>query len=102
MLIYSLDFLLRKNVKHPKVVPTPIPPPTPDNTAVIQNAVRETANAIRGQTIEERDRLTSGMASAVGEVVRNMQDAQTQGASELLNNLNRGLAPTVTNLFSIR
>ena len=85
--------------KHPKVAPTPIPPPPPDNTAAIQNAVRETAAAIRGQAIEERDRLTSGMANTVGELVRNVQDAHRQGKSELLNNLNRGFAPTITNLF---
>ena len=85
--------------KHPKVAPTPLPPPTPDNTAVIQNAVRETANAIRGQAVEERDRMYAGMANTVGELVRNMQDAHKQGVSELLNNLNRGFAPTITNLF---
>ena len=85
--------------KHPKVAPTPLPPPTPDNTAVIQNAVRETAAAIRGQAIEERDRMYAGMANTVGELVRNMQDAHKQGVSELLNNLNRGFAPTITNLF---
>ena len=84
--------------KHSKVAPAPIPPAPPDNTSVIQNAVRETANAIRGQAIEERDRLTSGMANTVGELVRNMQDAHKQGVSELLNNLNRGFAPAVTNL----
>ena len=76
-----------------------MPPPAPDNTAAIQIAVRETATAIRGQTVEERDRLTSGMANTVGELVRNMQDAHKQGVSELLNNLNRGFAPTITNLF---
>ena len=85
--------------KHPKVAPTPIPPPPPDNTAAIQNAVRETAAAIRGQAIEERDRLTSGMANTVGELVRSVQNAHRQGMSELLNNLNRGMAPTITNLF---
>ena len=85
--------------KHPKVAPTPIPPPPPDNAATIQNAVRETAAAIRGQAIEERDRLTSGMANHVGELVRNMQDAHRQGVSELLNSLNRGFAPSITNLF---
>ena len=85
--------------KHPKVAPTPIPPPAPDNTAAIQTAVRETATAIRGQAIEERDRMYSGMANTVGELVRNMQDAHKQGVSELLNNLNRGFAPTITNLF---
>ena len=46
---------------HQKVAPTPMPPPAPDNTAAIQNAVRETAAAIRGHAAEERDRLTSGM-----------------------------------------
>merc|ERR1711983_364424 len=84
---------------HRKVAPTPIPPPAPDNTATIQNAVRETAAAIRGQAIEERDRLTSGMANTVGELVRNVQNAHRQGISELLNNLNRGIAPTITNVF---
>ena len=39
------------------------------------------------------------MANTVGELVRNMQDAHKQGVSELLNNLNRGFAPTITNLF---
>ena len=85
--------------KHPKVAPTPIPPPPPDNTAAIQNAVRETATAIRGQAAEERDRMYSGMANTVGEMVRNMQDAHKQGFSELLNNLSRGVAPTINNLF---
>ena len=85
--------------KHSKVAPTPLPPPAPDNTAVIQNAVRETAAAIRGQAVEERDRMYNGMANTVGELVRNMQDAHKQGVSELLNNLNRGFAPTITNLF---
>ena len=85
--------------KHPKVAPTPIPPPPPDNTAAIQNAVRETATAIRGQAAEERDRMYSGMANTVGEMVRNMQDAHKQGFSELLNNLSRGFAPTINNLF---
>ena len=89
--------VLEELQKHPKVAPTPIPPPPPDNTATIQNAVRETAAAIRGQAIEERDRLTSGMANTVGELVRNMQDAHKQGVSELLNNLNRGY-PSITNL----
>ena len=81
------------------MAPTLIPPAPPDNTAVIQNVVRETAKAIRGQAIEERDRLTSGMANTVGELVRNMQGAHKQGVSELLNNLNRGFAPAVTDLF---
>ena len=85
--------------KHPKVAPTPIPPPPPDNTAAIQNAVRETAAAIRGQAIDERDRMYSGMANTVGELVRNMQDVHRQGVSEILNNLNRGFPPTITNLF---
>ena len=40
-----------------------------------------------------------GMANKVGEPVRNVQDAHRQGMSELLNNLNRGFAPTITNLF---
>ena len=66
---------------------------------MIQNAVRETAAAIRGQAVEERDRMYAGMANTVGELVRNMQDAHKQGVSELLNNLNRGFAPTITNLF---
>ena len=61
--------------------------------------MRETAEAIRGQAIEERDRMYSGMANTVGELVRNMQDAHKQGFSELLNNLNRGLPPTINNLF---
>ena len=61
--------------------------------------MRETAVAIRGQAVEERDRLTSGMANTVGELVRNVQNAHRQGMSELLNNLNRGIAPTITNLF---
>ena len=39
------------------------------------------------------------MANTVGELVRNVQDARRQGMSELLNNLNRGFAPTITNLF---
>eukprot|EP00494_Astrolonche_serrata_P010426 UN10491 len=39
------------------------------------------------------------MASTVGELVRTMQDAHRQGISELLNNLNRGLPPTINNLF---
>merc|ERR1711983_555740 len=85
--------------KHPKVAPTPIPPPPPDNTAAIQSAVRETAAAIRGQAIEERDRMYSGMAGTMGELVRNMQDAHKQGFSELLNNLSTGFAPTRNNLF---
>ena len=67
--------------KHTKVAPTPVPPPQPDNSAVIQNAVRETATAINGQAIEERDRLTSGMANTFGELVRNMKDAHRQGVS---------------------
>ena len=85
--------------KHPKVAPTPVPPPAPDNTAAIQSAVRETANAIRGQAVEERDRMYAGMANTVGELVRNMQDVHKQGLSEVLNNLNRGFAPSITNLF---
>ena len=39
------------------------------------------------------------MANTVGELVRNVQDAHRQGMSEMLNNLNRGFAPTITNLF---
>ena len=39
------------------------------------------------------------MANTVGELVRNVQDAHRQGISALLNNLNRGFAPTITNLF---
>ena len=31
--------------------------------------------------------------------MRNVQNAHRQGMSELLNNLNRGMAPTITNLF---
>ena len=85
--------------KHPKVAPTPVPTPAPDNTAAIQNAVRETAAAVRGQAIEERDRMYAGMANTVGELVRNMQDVHKQGLSEVLNNLNRGFAPSITNLF---
>ena len=85
--------------KHPKVAPTPVPPPAPDNTAAIQSAVRETANAIRGHAVEERDRMYAGMANTVGELVRNMQDVHKQGLSEVLNNLNRGFAPSITNLF---
>ena len=61
--------------------------------------MRETAAAIRGHAAEERDRLTSGMANTVGELVRNVQNAHRQGISEILNNLNRGIAPTITNLF---
>ena len=61
--------------------------------------MRETAAAIRGQAVEERGRLTSGMANTVGEFVRDVQDAHRQGMSELLNKLNRGFAPTITNLF---
>ena len=91
--------VLEELQKHPKVAPTPVPPPTPDNTAAIQNAVRETAAAIRGQAIEERDRMYNGMAGTMGEMVRNMQDAHKQGVSELLNNLSRGFAPTINNLF---
>ena len=85
--------------QHKQVAPTPTPPPAPDNTATIQNAVRETAAAIRGQAIEERDRMYNGMAGTMGEMVRNMQDAHKQGMSELLNNMNRGFAPTINNLF---
>ena len=51
--------------QHKTVAPTPIPSPPPDNTAAIQNAVRETAAAIRGQAIEERDRMYSGMAGTM-------------------------------------
>ena len=51
--------------KHPKVAPTPLPPAAPDNATVIQNAVRETATAIRGQAVEERDRMYAGMANTV-------------------------------------
>ena len=91
--------VLEELQKHPKVAPTPIPPPPPDNTATIQNAVRETATAIRGQAIEERDRMYNGMAGTMGEMVRNMQDAHKQGVSELLNNLSRGISPTMNNLF---
>ena len=40
-----------------------------------------------------------GMANTVGELVRDMQDAHKQGVRELLNNLNKGFAPTNTNLF---
>ena len=43
--------------KHPKVAPTPIPPPPPDNSATIQNAVRETADATRGHAVEERGKM---------------------------------------------
>ena len=39
------------------------------------------------------------MANTVGELVRNMQDAHRQGVSELRNNVNRGFAPTINNLF---
>ena len=53
--------------KHPKVAPTPLPPAAPDNAAVIQNAVRETAAAIRGQAVEEKDSMYAGMATTVGE-----------------------------------
>ena len=49
--------------------------------------------------MEERDNMYVGMANTVGELVRNMQDAHKQGLSEVLNNLNRGFAPTITNLF---
>ena len=54
--------------KHPKVAPTPVPPPAPDNTAAIQNAARGTAAALRGQAVEERDRMYAGMANTMGEV----------------------------------
>ena len=64
---------------HQRVAPTPIPPPPPDNTKALQDAVRETAAAIRGQAIEERDRLTSGMENTVGELVRNVHDAPQAG-----------------------
>ena len=74
-------------------------PPAPDNAAAIQSAVRETAAAIRGQAVEERDRMHAGMANTVGELVRNMQDVHKQCLSEVLNNLNRGFAPSITNLF---
>ena len=70
--------VLEELQKHPKVAPTPIPPPPPDNTAAIQSAVRGGAAAIRGQAIEERDRMYSGMAGTMGEMVRNMQDAHRQ------------------------
>ena len=43
--------------------------------------------------------MYSGMAGTMGELVRNMQDAHKQGVSELLNNLSRGFAPTINNLF---
>ena len=59
--------VLEELQKHPKVAPTPIPPPPPDNAAVIQNAVRKTANAIRGQAVEERDNMYAGLANTVGE-----------------------------------
>ena len=104
MLFRSRDRMQAKVLEelqtHPRVAPTPIPPPPPpDNTAAIQNAVRETAAAIRGQAIEERDRMYSGMVGTVSELVRCLQDAHRTGMSELLNNLNRGFAPTITNLF---
>ena len=60
---------------HQRVAPTPTPPPPPpDNTKALQDAVRETGAAIRGQAVEERDRLYAGMANTVGEMVRNIQD----------------------------
>ena len=43
--------------------------------------------------------MYAGMANTVGELVRNMQDVHKQGLSEVLNNLNRGCAPSITNLF---
>ena len=43
--------------------------------------------------------MYAGMANTVGELVRNVQDAHRQGMSDLLNNLNRGFAPTVTKFF---
>ena len=63
----------------------------------IQNAVRETTT-IRGHSVEERDKLYAG-ANTVGGIVRNIQDSHKHGVSELLNNMNRGFAPTITNLF---
>ena len=43
--------------------------------------------------------MYAGVADTEGELVRNVQDAHWQGMSELLSNLNRGFAPTITNLF---
>ena len=83
---------------HRHVVPTPMPAPPPDNSSAIINAVHETARAIRGQASQDASMLYQGMAHATGELVRNMQQSQTQSLSELANNLARGL-PTVNNLF---
>ena len=84
--------------QHPRVVPTPMPAPAPDNSAAIIQAVRETANAIRGQASADASMLYQGMAHTTGELVRNMQQSHTQGLSELMHNLARGF-PTVNNLF---
>ena len=63
----------------PNAAPSPIPIPPPDNTAAIQNAVRETAAAIRGQAVEDRDKMYADVASTVGELVRHVQDAHKRG-----------------------
>ena len=63
--------------QHPCVVPTPIPAPAPDNSAAIIAAVRETANAIRGQASQDASMLYQGMAQTTGELVRNMQQSHT-------------------------
>ena len=83
---------------HSRVVPTPMPAPAPDNSAAIIQAVRETANAVRGQASADASMLYQGMAHTAGELVRNMQQSHQQGLSELINNLARGL-PAVNNIF---
>ena len=83
---------------HQHVAPTPVPAPAPDNSAAIIAAVRETANAVRGQASADASMLYQGMAHTAGELVRNMQQSHQQGLSELINNLSRGL-PSVNNMF---
>ena len=63
--------------------------------------LRESAAAIPGQAIEERDRMYSGMANTVGELERNMQDAHKQGVSKLLNNLHREFGPRLPTYFRV-
>ena len=81
---------------HQHVAPTPMPAPPPDNSAAIIHAVHETANAISGQASQYASMLYQGMAHATGELVRNMQQSQTQGLSELVNNISRGFPPSTT------
>ena len=54
-----LDYLQTQ----PKVAPLLTPPPVPDKSAAIQNAVREIAVAVRGHAVEERDNMYAGMAT---------------------------------------